>query len=440
MSDDNNNLTPWNPAHFGHVDFKKESDGQLTIFFEDTNEPPDPDDFANLEAYEIAWIEWEQTQTLPQQEDKIMNFNITASFDSEIEQLKAKLAGLETQKHRLATCANKIVEQVGECVIEMKDAGISDETLNHWACVIYKEITGQDIPAPSDSWEEKYKELFAITSKQIDQLTTERDELSGLSGKAQGTDEPFKIDLLKKVSDLTIERDTALQKITDLTAASLRFSDELKNHKETILELTIANQKLTEEVLKLRGESPQSILTETQAEESEEDPRQNPEFLESTKNQEIVSEFLKKLNRTERVDRLVWRKIRELPLNPETMRELGLQINTKSKIHKYLLEQMPAMCAKYIEETGDNSDLDWLPGYFVDSVREALSESVGETKSPQPEIKPVFQRGDIVCLIANPSSPSTILDINGEWVNVVQDSDGLTDMWNISDICHLVAE
>ena len=121
------------------------------------------------------------------------------------------------------------------------------------------------------------------------------------------------------------------------------------------------------------------------------------------------------------------------------MRELGLQINPKSKIHKYLLEQMPAMCAKYIEETGDNSDLDWLPGYFVDSVRESLSESVGETKSPQPEIKPVFQRGDIVCLIANPSSPSTILDINGEWVNV-QDSDGLTDMWNISDICHLVAE
>ena len=313
------------------------------------------------------------TTTKGHDKDTIMNFNITTSFDSEIEQLKAKLAELETQKHRISTCANRIVAQVGECVTEMKQVGVSDEILATWACVIYKEITGQGIPALSDS-----------------------DVLMG----------------------------------------------------------AVANQKLTEEVLELRGESPHLILdingewvnaqgldglTETQTKESEEDPRQNSEFLEAINNQEIVSEFLRKLDRITRVDKLDWRKIRELPLNFETMRELGLQINPKSKIHKYLLEQMPAMCAKYIEETGDNSDLDWLPGYFVDSVRESLSESVGETKSPQPEIKPVFQRGDIVCLIANPSSPSTILDINGEWVNV-QESDSLTDMWNISDICHLVAE
>jgi hypothetical protein len=31
-----------------------------------------------------------------------------------------------------------------------------------------------------------------------------------------------------------------------------------------------------------------------------------------------------------------------------------------------------------------------------------------------------------------------VLDVNGQWVNV-QDSEGLTDMWNISDI-ELVAE
>lgn len=436
-------LTPWNPAHFGHVDFQKEPDGQLTIFFEDSHEPPDPDDFASLEAYKIAWITWEQTQ--PPQQEEIMNFNITTSFDSQIEQLKAKLAELETQKHRISTCANRIVTQVGECVTEMKQVGVSDEILTDWACVIYKEITGQDVPALSDSdvlkgvtaWEEKYKQLLAITSKQIHQLTTERDEL--LLNKPQETDEPFRIDLLKKVSDLTIERDTALQRYTDLTAASLRVSDELNISKKTILELT-------EEVLELRGESPHTILkepatlTETQAEESEEDPRQDPEFLEATKNQEIIAEFLKKLDRIARVDKLTWRKIRELPLNSETMRELGLQVNPKSKIHKYLLEQMPVMCAKYIEETGDSSDLDWLPGHFVESVREALSateETESQETDPLSEIKPVFQRGDTVCLTANPSSQAKILDINGQWLNV-QDSDGLTDMWNISDV--LVAE
>ncbi|MFM6281617.1 MAG: hypothetical protein ACKPE2_25740 [Dolichospermum sp.] len=52
------------------------------------------------------------------------------------------------------------------------------------------------------------------------------------------------------------------------------------------------------------------------------------------------------------------------------MQELILQV--KSKTHKYLLEQMPAKCAKYIEQTGDSSDLDWLPKDFVELVQKAL--------------------------------------------------------------------
>ena len=683
MNDDDD-LTPWNPAHFGHTDFQKESDGQLTIFFEDAHEPPDPDDFASLEAYEIAWVEWEQTQqTSPQQEDKqitgklfdsmaarplaeddikilsrgdwvkaegesfcyqfrhwdenysvavvtynhkeflipahqlmvctridgdvvekfknikvsipltpvsqpiaainnihsrkdeefekliegieksfdsttqqqegkIMTFNITTPFDSEIEQLKVKLAELETQKHRISTRANKIVEQVGECVFEMKEAGVSDGVLSNWACLIYREVTGEDVPALSNAdvlkgataWEEKYKQLFAITSKQIAQLTTERDELSN---KPQGANEPLGIDLLKKVSDLTIERDTALQKITDLTAASLRISDELfvarekisqlksdlktvvaqrdhqeelqsgngetsdnlviEGYKKTILELTNANQKITEEVLKLRGENPCLILkeprplaeeTDAQPEESEEVAQPNfaigdfvrpvhkdydnhpngrvikllgddaviVEFYETKetradqipfgldeirlhldnevfKTQEIVSKFLKKLDRIARVDKLDWVKIKELPLNLETMRELGLQVIPKSKTHKYLLEQMPVMCARYIEETGDSSDLDWLPGHFVESVRKALSEISDATEEKTPratslsEIKPTFQRGDTVRHLYL-DSVCTVLDVNGGWLNV-QDDDGLTDMWGVSDV-ELVAE
>ncbi|MFM8203233.1 MAG: hypothetical protein ACKN9K_24915 [Dolichospermum sp.] len=33
---------------------------------------------------------------------------------------------------------------------------------------------------------------------------------------------------------------------------------------------------------------------------------------------------------------------------------------------------MPAKCAKYIEQTGDSSDLDWLPKDFVELVQKAL--------------------------------------------------------------------
>ncbi|MEH2137148.1 hypothetical protein [Nostoc sp.] len=48
----------WNPADFGEVPHKLDSDGQLTIFYDDSDEPPDPDDFKNLDDYHQAWAEW----------------------------------------------------------------------------------------------------------------------------------------------------------------------------------------------------------------------------------------------------------------------------------------------------------------------------------------------------------------------------------------------
>lgn len=51
----------WNPSHFGEVPRKLDADGQLTIFFDEGDEPPDPDDYLNKEEYEQAWREWEST-------------------------------------------------------------------------------------------------------------------------------------------------------------------------------------------------------------------------------------------------------------------------------------------------------------------------------------------------------------------------------------------
>ncbi|MFM6023755.1 MAG: hypothetical protein ACKPER_12635 [Dolichospermum sp.] len=315
-----------------------------------------------------------------------MNFNITTSFDTEIENLRERLAELETQKHHISTCANEIVAQVKECVDEMKRVGVSNKNLTDWAMLLYKEITG-DTPTNESAieevrsaweekqnqwykereeiekeWKDKYKQLLTTTNKQIDQLTTERDELLNKQTGELFKDEPTKTrtELPRKVSDLTVERDKALQLV--------------EGYKQTTLQLTIANQKLTDEVTELRGES-HTILKEleTQTEESEEsgeDPRQDPRFLEDTKNQEIVAEFLKKLHRTVQVDKLTWQRIKELPLNSKTMQELILQV--KSRTHKYLLEQMPLICAKYIQETNDDSDLDWLPKDFVELVQKAL--------------------------------------------------------------------
>ncbi|MFM6254176.1 MAG: hypothetical protein ACKPEQ_34390, partial [Dolichospermum sp.] len=99
--------------------------------------------------------------------------------------------------------------------------------------------------------------------------------------------------------------------------------------------------------------------------------------------QEIVAKFLKKLDRISHVDKLTWQRIKELPLNSETILELALQVSPKSKTHKYLLEQMPLICAKYIQETNDDSDLDWLPKDFVDGVGGNGTEVLSQKRSPR---------------------------------------------------------
>ena len=49
----------WNPAHFGEVPRKIEANGQATVFFDNSEEPPEPDDFKTVEEFEEAWKQWE---------------------------------------------------------------------------------------------------------------------------------------------------------------------------------------------------------------------------------------------------------------------------------------------------------------------------------------------------------------------------------------------
>lgn len=51
----------WNPDDFGGTSFKSEGD-QLTIFYDDFQEPPEPDDFNSIEEFEEAWTTWESVR------------------------------------------------------------------------------------------------------------------------------------------------------------------------------------------------------------------------------------------------------------------------------------------------------------------------------------------------------------------------------------------
>lgn len=50
----------WNPAHFGETPRKLDFNGNPTIFWDESIEPPEPDDFESVQEYEEAWHKWEE--------------------------------------------------------------------------------------------------------------------------------------------------------------------------------------------------------------------------------------------------------------------------------------------------------------------------------------------------------------------------------------------
>ena len=50
----------WNPAHFGEMPRQLDSEGNPLIFWDDSIEPPEPDDYDTLAEYEEAWEKWEK--------------------------------------------------------------------------------------------------------------------------------------------------------------------------------------------------------------------------------------------------------------------------------------------------------------------------------------------------------------------------------------------
>ncbi|PHJ59614.1 hypothetical protein VF14_32605 [Nostoc linckia z18] len=60
----------WNPDNFGEVPRQVDADGQATIFFDDSDEPPEPDDFDTIEEFDRAWEKWEQRKALSSDKPK----------------------------------------------------------------------------------------------------------------------------------------------------------------------------------------------------------------------------------------------------------------------------------------------------------------------------------------------------------------------------------
>ena len=83
----------WNPAHFGEMPRQLDSDGNPMVFWDESIEPPEPDDYDTLIEYEEAWEKWEQ-----QNSDSLTSVAELEQVSPSVESLPDKLNYADSAK------------------------------------------------------------------------------------------------------------------------------------------------------------------------------------------------------------------------------------------------------------------------------------------------------------------------------------------------------
>ncbi|WP_292708567.1 DNA N-6-adenine-methyltransferase [Nostoc sp. NMS2] len=249
------NVDSWNPAHFGDVPRKADGD-QLTIFYEDTHEPPAPDDYPNLLTYEQAWTQWELKNNQPK--DRTMTtfqFSATSALAEQIAQLQQQLNQLTASLKPFQECEQKAEDlrrQVAEYGREMTSKGIPQDDVLKWAKSLYSAASGVEFVEGDSGVIAAQNE--AIAQLKIELVTIEKREERAIN---------LKNEALMQLADTAKERDEALDKIADMTEDKLRVTrrlqttqdrhaqvlQELKDLKEQTSVATTTDSTISEQII-----------------------------------------------------------------------------------------------------------------------------------------------------------------------------------------------
>ncbi|MFB2877179.1 hypothetical protein [Floridanema aerugineum] len=92
----------WNPAHFEPMEYQAENNGQFNLLQPTTTEPPEPDDYSNLQDFEAAWEAWEKKEvavcSAPLPQDNLIDLS-----GESWEQLKVSLKPIHVSKPQTAS-------------------------------------------------------------------------------------------------------------------------------------------------------------------------------------------------------------------------------------------------------------------------------------------------------------------------------------------------
>jgi hypothetical protein len=265
----NANSDRWDDADFGEVPHQIEASGQSTIFFSDSAEPPAPDEYPTIPAYEQAHQEWaSQNQPQLRSENKedttemataAFQFSATQQITDQITQIQEQLNQLVASLKPLQECQQKAEElrsQVAEYGNEMADKGIPQADIIRWAKALYSAVSGTEfIDSGSDALAEalssdiaaqneiiaKLKNEAAIARNEATMLQkAERDKMS-VETTRHFTEEEF---LRKDALKLTVLVESAITERDNVIALLERVQNENVSLVEALQQL----EALTEDV------------------------------------------------------------------------------------------------------------------------------------------------------------------------------------------------
>ena len=407
------NADRWNPEDFGYTPRKAEGD-QLTVFYDDSHEPPDPEDYGKIEDYEMAWSKWELKQ-----KDKTMTttfqFSQTQEITNQIAQLQEQLNKLTGLLRPYQECEQKAEElrlQVAEYGHEMTAKGISQSDISRWAKALYEAATCSELSigdtatiAAQNEEISKLKAEQARFRKELDKVAKERNNaLSRLAKMAQGNarigaktrslkQENKKLQILAEQSDskavevLQKENATLFAKIKSLEALTNQMDAELIEEPQT-QKVEEPKQQVAEDLKANKGE--QEEITDDEA-------------------RRIGREYIATVKTKAKLNNLTWEDIRKVCRSSNlVLREMSVNASTKNQ--KELIDRMPQLVADYVVETGDNTDLKWIGSILKSKIEAVLKEREGFKFKPQDFVRD------------NNGKVWQVHNFDGEWLSVKQDN------------------
>lgn len=427
-------LDTWNPAHFGDVPRIIEGD-QLTIFYDDSHEPPDPDDYTTVEDYERAWAKWEINN---QSKNKSMNtfqFSQTEQISNQIAQLQEQLNQLTASLQPYRECeekAEQIRQGVAEWSSEMASRGIVQNDIFKWAKALYSAGCGKEfvegdnseIKASLENAIIQRNEALAKASR-LEALAENIVELQRENKDLKDSNKVLRVEseqLKRKIESYVVE----VRELDSYVGDIKRLEKENDNYQKLYDGQKAQKEQWESDFYKIRAEYNQlkkelkkvDLQPASELQPLAEPIKDDEKSLPDTKQKKLIAvdarivgrNFINGIKTKVGMNNIAWVDVSKVCAGSTAiLREMCLTATTKYQ--KEFIEKLPHLLADYISETGDITDMTWVGNILKSKVEELLAIKKSYLYHSNDWVREI-ETGEIW----------QVKDFDGEWLQVKNDN------------------